>query len=190
MRVDGQAAALYRLVEARQGRPRGGADRASASEVDRGAAGQGRPPVTDRVDLSEGVTAKMLQDALLTGVGKEIDEVLKGAGVDIREAAGMDWSAEATSDRIVSMATSFYDLYAEQHPEMTEEERIDGFQSLIVGAVDRGAGEAMRILEDAGFGDQTRDLAEETMSLVHEKLDAFFAGLRDRLEEEPARAGA
>lgn len=134
------------------------------------------------IDISGEVQAKQLQDALLSEIGKKIDAVLGDAGVDLRDAAGMDWSAEATADRIFNFAAASFETFAERHDELTPEEQLDQFESLIRGAVDSGAQDAMAILVSAGYEDETRPLAERTMELVHEKFDDFFEDRRSKLE--------
>lgn len=138
----------------------------------------------EKVDLSKDSSKKFLQDALLSEIGKQVDTVLQNNGLDIRDAAGLDWSAEATSQRIFEGTTGLFGVWRGQHPEMSEKELIDSFEKTIRKAVDQGAGEAMSILVNAGFGNETKDTASETMAMVHDKFDAFFDELRQGLENQ------
>jgi hypothetical protein len=185
MKIQGQGAEVYKLLDHP---PTNAPLRKSGSDNPPGAITPSplHPAGTDSVQISAKVQAKQLQDALLSEIGKRIDAVLGEAGVDLREAAGLDWSAEATAERIFSFAIASFGAFVDRHQELTEEERITRFESLIRGAVDAGARDAMAVLTSAGVEDQTRPLAEETMALVHQKFDKFFDEQREALAPSTA----
>jgi hypothetical protein len=107
-----------------------------------------------------------------------INEALKAGDVDntIEDAyeSGIDFSAEATAERIVSFSTQFFGAYKEQHPEMSEEESLTAFVDVIRGGIDQGFGEAKDILD--GLQVLTGDVAttvDKTYQLVQEGLKSF-----------------
>ena len=96
-----------------------------------------------------------------------------------------EFTPEATADRIVKFATGFYASYSEQHPEMTEEERIESFMDLIGGAVDQGFDEARDILENLKVLDGTvEEGVDKTYDLVKSGLNAFREAILGQREEE------
>jgi hypothetical protein len=107
-----------------------------------------------------------------------INEALKAGDVDnsVEDAyeSGIDFSAEATAERIVSFSTQFFGAYKEQHPEMSEEESLTAFVDIISGGIDQGFGEAKDILD--GLQVLTGDVAttvDKTYQLVQEGLQSF-----------------
>ena len=96
-----------------------------------------------------------------------------------------EFTPEATAERIVQFATGFYAAYSEQHPEMTEEERVESFMDLISGAVEQGFGEAKDILEGLKVYDgAVKEGAEKTYDLVKQGLEAFREMILGGDEEE------
>ena len=124
------------------------------------------------------LNAETLEASLATEHGQALDALFQEHGVDLRHAAGLDLSPEATSERIFGFASGMYAIWREQHPELSEAEALDEYESVIRGATEQGFEEAMGILEGMGLADQARDTAEETMSLLREKLDHFFDARR------------
>ena len=132
----------------------------------------------DTIELSSGVSIEQIQSFLQTEIGKKIDAMMAGAGIDFSQAAGMDWSPEATSTRIFDMATGLFGIWRDQHPDMTEDELVDSFEKVIRTSVDQGANEAIALIDTAGFDEETKDISQKTISLLHEKLDTHFDDLR------------
>ncbi|WP_028112430.1 DUF5610 domain-containing protein [Ferrimonas kyonanensis] len=87
---------------------------------------------------------------------------------------GIDYSPQATADRIVGFATQFFGTYQGQNSSLSFDEQLDGFLSVIGGAVDKGIDEARGILD--GLQVLDGDIASNvdlTQNLVHEGLQAF-----------------
>ena len=138
----------------------------------------------DKIDLSHGVSLEKIQSFLQTEIGKKVDQMMADAGVDFTAAAGLDWSPEATSARLFDMTTGLFGIWRDQHPKMSETELIDSFETVLRESVDKGADEAVAFIGAAGFGDETREVTDKTMSLLHEKYDTFFSELRHQAGDE------
>ncbi len=143
----------------------------------------------DQVHIQDGISAQFITHTLMTKIGSKIEAMLDKAGIDPEDYAGVDMSAEATSDRIVSFSTAFFGLYRQQHEEMSDEEAITGFENLVRTAVDDGAREALQMLATFDLEQEAKPLAQQTMDLVHTKLDDFFADLRNSYTQPEATTG-
>lgn len=118
-----------------------------------------------------------------------INEALKASGVEknVEEAyeSGIDFSPEATAERIVSFSTQFLGAYREQNPQMSQEESLTAFVDIISGGIDQGFGEAkdmlggLKVLE----GDVTENI-DKTYALVQSGLQAFVDALSDSDEQQ------
>lgn len=107
-----------------------------------------------------------------------INEALKEGGIDsnVEDAyeSGLDFSPEATAERIVSFSTQFLSSYRDQHPEMSEEESLTSFVEIISGGIDQGFSEAKDIL--GGLKVLEGDIAsniDKTYELVQKGLQSF-----------------
>lgn len=99
---------------------------------------------------------------------------------------GDPFSPEATADRIVNFAVSFFPMFAADNPDLTHEEQVEAYREMVEGAIDEGFKDAMEIL-----GSLPNDISaniEQTRSLVDEKLDAFFNHLAGDGAEESKKA--
>tara|TARA_R110000744_G_scaffold296857_2_gene406692 strand:+ start:1882 stop:2511 length:630 start_codon:yes stop_codon:yes gene_type:complete len=118
-----------------------------------------------------------------------INEALKTSGVDdsVEDAyeSGVDFSPEATAERIVSFSTQFLASYREQNPEMSEEESLTAFVDIISGGIDQGFGEAKDILGGLKVleGDVSENI-DKTYALVQSGLQAFVDALSAKNSEQ------
>ena len=107
-----------------------------------------------------------------------INEALKVGGVDsnVEEAyeSGIDFSPEATAERIVAFSTQFLASYREQHPEMNEAQSLTAFVDIISGGIEQGFAEATDILGALKVlgGDITTNI-DKTYELVQQGLQSF-----------------
>ena len=127
----------------------------------------------------QGTVANQPQTLLLKTALEGINEALKALGVEktVEQGVeeGIDVSPEATADRIVSFSTQFFPLYAEQHPEMDEQEALTKFTEIISGGIDQGFGEAKEVL--SGLNVLEGDIAtniDKTYELVQQGLTDFI----------------
>jgi len=100
-------------------------------------------------------------------------------------SSGIDFSPEATADRIVSLSTGFYELFKEQHNNEDEAEVLDKFMATIGKGIERGFNEAREIL--AGLNVLEGDIArtiDETYALVQQGLTAFEAQFKEQEEQD------
>lgn len=135
-------------------------------------------------DLRNGVTKDFLQSALTTEIGQQVQDVLGKHGLSLNDASGLDWSAEATSDRIVAGTTSLLGTFARQNPDLSSEALLDKFETTIRNGVDRGYKQALSILEAVStFSPEVKELGQRTISMTHDKLTSWFAEQRQNLSK-------
>jgi hypothetical protein len=141
----------------------------------------GQATSVDRVDLSAGLSVDEVNQLLEKEVGRKVREMLDEAGIEPTALADRDWSPEATAERIFRGTTGLFEIWKSQHRDMSEEELIDSFEHILRASVDRGATEAIGLIEARKFEseDSILDTAKETVGLVHEKFDSYFGSLRE-----------
>ena len=124
-----------------------------------------------QIDIS--YTRRILDDSL----AKKLDAALEEAGVDLDVegilSSGQDMSPEATANRIVDFATSFFAAYQQNHSEENETQ-VSGFAELIRTAVKDGFGEAKEILQGiATLSSSVASDIDETFGLAMLGIDNF-----------------
>jgi len=115
--------------------------------------------------LTDAISGKMAEDSAATketgapGEPKYQDE---------------DTSPKATAERIVAFATRFYEAYQKNHPELQGEDALNGFLDLMKGAIDKGFGDARKMLDGMQQlqGKVATDI-DETYGLVQGGLEDF-----------------
>ena len=117
-----------------------------------------------------------------------INEALKVGGVDskVEEAyeSGIDFSPEATADRIVAFSTHFLVSYREQHPEMNEEQSLTAFVDIISGGIEQGFAEAKDILGALKvLGGDIATNIDKTYELVQQGLQSFVDSFSEAEQE-------
>lgn len=118
----------------------------------------------------------LIYSAAIESLTEQLAPALGVEEVEGTEAAPDEFSPEATARSIVDFATNFYGQYKLQNPELSEEEALDSFMTIITDAIETGYNEAVQILGalDAFEGD-VQNTAEETMSLIEQYLADFKA---------------
>ncbi len=89
----------------------------------------------------------LLFKTALEGVNKALEGELGPNAIQKSYDSGLDVSPQATADRIVQLSTAFFDQYQAKHPELSTEDALDSFTTLISGGIDKGFKEARDILE-------------------------------------------
>ena len=115
--------------------------------------------------LTDAISGKMAEDSAATketgapGEPKYQDE---------------DTSPKATAERIVAFATRFYEAYQKNHPELQGEDALNGFLDLMKGAIDKGFGDARKMLDGMQQlqGKVATDI-DDTYGLVQSGLEDF-----------------
>ncbi|MBI3222369.1 MAG: DUF5610 domain-containing protein [Nitrosomonadales bacterium] len=93
--------------------------------------------------------------------------------------SGVDYSPQATADRIVSMSTAFFGKYLEKYPEKDIETALKDFTKLIGGGIDQGFAEARQIL------DGLRVLQGDIASNIDKTYELVQAGLKSFVDNYP-----
>jgi len=111
--------------------------------------------------------------------------------IQAASGSGMDFSPQATADRIVSMSTAFFGKYAENHPDKDLETALNDFAKLIGGGIDKGFAEARQILDGLKVleGDIASNI-DKTYELVQSGLKSFVENYPrpDKTDEVPAKS--
>ncbi len=127
---------------------------------------------------------RVLNDSLADRFNAAFQEAGMDSTVESLLGRGLDFSPEATANRIVSFAVGFFGSFKANHQEDGPADQIDGFTEMIKGAVEQGFAEARDILE--GIGDISPDTAsniDATFNLVMSGIDEFAEEQHSGLEE-------
>jgi hypothetical protein len=151
----------------------------------------------DSVDVGLGKVYESLT-VLADKIISRLDELLANELPEgIRSLDPAQHTSEATAQRIVDGSTALFGVYAQQNPELGEEELIDGFMETIRGGIEQGYQQAASLLGELGAFtiDGVQEGIEETMRLVEEKLKAFEDDYRSSIskdkseQESPSESG-
>ncbi len=119
----------------------------------------------------------------LQGINEALAESGITTSVEDAYESGMDFSPEASAERIVTFSTQFFDAYKEDYPEMDEEQALTTFVDIISGGIEQGFAEAKDILEGLKVLDgEIATNIEKTYDLVRDGLQAFvdsFANIEE-----------
>ncbi len=95
------------------------------------------------------------------------------------------YSPESVSTRITDFARSLFPMWMEQndHLEMTDEEAVEEFMSLVNSGVEKGFEESEKILRGFGMFDESEDSTfNTTADLTRQKLNDLSSVLFEDLE--------
>ena len=126
-------------------------------------------------DINSGYANRVLEDNLATS----FDAAFAKAGLDLNTesilSSGLDFSPEATANRILEFSTSLFDGFMANHAgDEDGGPGLGGFKDLIKGAVKEGFTQAKGILSGIGeIPGGVSDDIEETFNLVMSGIDAF-----------------
>ncbi|NKF51332.1 hypothetical protein G3R49_12270 [Shewanella sp. WXL01] len=116
----------------------------------------------------------LLYRAAIEAINEELAPTLGENAIQKGVEAGVDYTPEATAERIVSFATNFFSVHQGQTSNLEFNEQLDGFMEIISGAIDQGFEEAKEILD--GLSVLDGDIAagvEQTYELVQQGLAKF-----------------
>lgn len=110
----------------------------------------------------------------LQGINDALKEIEPAQSLQQSYESEVDFSPEATAERIVTFSTNFFNAYQEQHPELDPQEARDTFADLMLEGVEEGIGEAKDILKALSVleGDVEQDI-DLTMSFILEGFEKF-----------------
>lgn len=132
---------------------------------------------------------KLLYKTALEGINRELEEEFGPNAAEKIKQSDVDTSPEATADRIVSFATAFYQKYKEQTPDMTEEERLDKFLSIVGGGVDTGFADAREILDGLGvLSGKVADDIDKTYGLIQDGFARFRESILNPAKDDELAA--
>ena len=127
----------------------------------------------------------LLYRAAIEAINEELAPTLGENSVQKSIESGVDYSPEATADRIVSFATNFFSVHQQQNKSMGFDEQVSSFMVKIGDAIDQGFKEASDIL--SGLKVLEGDIAagvDQTYELIQQKLAQFQ---QDRLDAHSAK---
>ena len=128
------------------------------------------------ISVSANMTVETVNGILNDSVVEQINKAIQEAGIDLRvdEEPGTDQSPEATARRISDFATGFLDAHKANHPKETSKAQIDGFMTLIRGAIQEGFTHAREFLEGiTKLSDTVNAGIDKTFELTSHFLDVF-----------------
>ncbi len=98
------------------------------------------------------------------------------AEAQVAALQGNQFGPEATASRIADFALSFFPMFAADNPDMSFNEQVDAYKSLVGNAIGEGFKEAMQIL--GALPNSVKDGIDETRNLVDQKINSFFDYLK------------
>ncbi|MDD2914984.1 MAG: DUF5610 domain-containing protein [Gallionella sp.] len=106
-------------------------------------------------------------------------------------SSGMDFSPQATADRIVSASTAFFGQYVQNHPEKDQQTALNDFIKLIGGGVDKGFADARQVLDGLKVlqGDIASNI-DKTYELIQSGFKSFVDNYpgTDKANAVPAKS--
>jgi hypothetical protein len=128
------------------------------------------------VSLSSGNNSlSLLYKTALEGINEALEAEFGPNSIEASVNSELDVSPQATADRIVSQSTGFFAAFAEQNPDLTEQEALTKFTNIISSGIDKGFSEARDILEGLSvLQGEIADNIDQTYRLVQSGLSAFI----------------
>ena len=143
----------------------------------------------DRVEISltANMTAETVNGILNDSVVEQINKALQEAGIDLKvEDVGdlnIDTSPEATARRIVDFSAGFLEAHRQNHADEADAVRVEGFMSLVRGAITDGFQKARDFLEGITKLSETVDRnIDRTFELTNQYLNDFHREQLDLIQ--------
>ncbi|GIU51438.1 MULTISPECIES: DUF5610 domain-containing protein [Shewanella] len=150
-------------------------DKVSISQVSRELKNSSILAAQEQVSIAAGdQSMALLYRAAIDAINVELAPSMGENAIQKAAESDVDYSPEATAERIVSFATNFFSVHQQQNSQMEFTEQLDSFMEKISGAIDQGFKEASEIL--SGLKVLEGDIAagvEQTYSLIQAGLEAF-----------------
>jgi hypothetical protein len=147
----------------------------SASQLSRQIMNNNILAAQEEVSIAAGdKSMALLYRAAIEAINEELAPIQGENSVQKSLASGVDYSPEATADRIVSFATAFFSVHQQQNQSMVLDEQVDSFMLKIGDAIDHGFKEASDIL--SGLKVLEGDIAagvDKTYELIQQGLAQF-----------------
>lgn len=128
----------------------------------------------------------LLYRAAIEAINEELAPTMGENATQTNYDKGIDFSPEATAERIVDFATNFFSMYQAQNSNMEFDQQLNSFMDVIGGAIEQGFDEAKEILTNLKVleGDIAEGV-EETYELVQSGLQTFRDSFKQTNELEP-----
>lgn len=116
----------------------------------------------------------LLYQTAIDAINAELAPTLGENAVQRTQQEGIDTSAEATAERIVSASVSSFGRFQELHADLPEAEQLDRFLDVISSGIEEGFAAAKDILEGLSVleGSIAEDI-DKTYDLVQQGLEQF-----------------
>lgn len=126
----------------------------------------------------------LLYKTALEGINAELEPVLGENAAQKIYDSGVDTSPDATAERIIAFATSFYSRYKELNPDRTEQEQLDNFFAVIGGGIEKGFADAKDILKGLKvYEGEVEDGIDQTYAKVMAGLETFSQKMLELAEQ-------
>jgi hypothetical protein len=127
----------------------------------------------------------LLYKTALSAINEELEKTLGPNAIEKTYNSQLDVSPEATAERIVKGATGFFLAFKDQHSELSEEESLNKFMSVIGGGIDKGFEEARDILESLSVLEgEVKGNIDLTYEFVQTGLNQFIEQFSNKEKEE------
>ena len=135
------------------------------------------PTSESAVNLNNGDNPQALVlKTALEGVNDALHETLGEHPIQVTQESDVDVSPNVTAERIVLLSTEVFPTFQEQHPELTQDEVLNSFVSIINDGLDTGFAEAKAVLSSMDvlqIGDNEK-IIDDIYALTQEKLQSFI----------------
>lgn len=117
---------------------------------------------------------QLLYKTAIEEINKHLEPTLGENAAQSAYDSDLDVSPKATADRIIQGSTAFYEAFKLQNTDLTDEESLDKFLSVIGSGIDTGFEEAKGILDSLKVleGDIATNI-DTTYDFVQEGLNSF-----------------
>ena len=144
--------------------------------VDAGRSVEAKSLLVDSVNVNIRIDEGFANQVLIDSLNGKLNAMFQEAGmettVDSLLESGLNFSPEATANRIVELATGFFEQYQTNNQGTEEGEQKEGFVEMIKGAVEEGFAAAQEMLEGLGKIDpDVQGEIDKTSDLVVNGID-------------------
>lgn len=128
---------------------------------------------------------QLLYKTAIEEINKYLEPTLGKNAAQSAYEENLDVSPEATAERIVQGSTAFYEAFKAQNSELSEEESLTEFMSVINTGIDTGFAEAKDILDSLSVLDgEIETNIDATYNIVQQGLNDFKEQLLAAFNEE------
>jgi hypothetical protein len=129
----------------------------------------------------------LLFKTALAGINEALAPTLGKNAAQTAFDSELDISPEATAERIVKGATSFFSAFKALHQDLSEQQVAERFNQVIATGIEKGFGEARSILDGLKVleGDIATNI-DKTYDVVKTSLREFIQQLYQRQEQQAA----